>query len=168
MVSAARRMEEMTASLVDPPLRRIELLEPMKRIVQAYGAQRQANDPDIVLQASANPVVNAADDVLETVIENLLDNAISFSPPGGEVTLSLDADAAGAIITVEDQGPGVPDDKLDRIFDRYYTDRDPADAAPGGIENAHFGIGLWIARRHNLRHIQPSESVCQFRLPQQW
>ncbi len=148
MVSAARRMEEMTASLVDPTLRRIELLEPMKRIVQAYGAQRQANDPDIVLQASANPVVNAADDVLETVIENLLDNAISFSPPGGEVTLSLDADAAGAIITVEDQGPGVPDDKLDRIFDRYYTDRDPADAAPGGIENAHFGIGLWIVRRN--------------------
>ncbi len=86
--------------------------------------------------------------MLETVIENLLDNAISFSPPGGEVTLSLDADAAGAIITVEDQGPGVPDDKLDRIFDRYYTDRDPADAAPGGIENAHFGIGLWIARRN--------------------
>ncbi len=150
LVTAARQMEEMTAELLDPTLRRIELLEPLKRIIQAYGAARRPRGPNIVLKASATPAVNAGDDVLETVIENLLDNAISYSPPGGEVTLSLDAEGSDAVITVEDQGPGVADDKLGRIFERYYSERDhdgdERTAADNNVD--HFGIGLWIVRRN--------------------
>ncbi len=89
--------------------------------------------------------MNAGDDLLETVIENLLDNAISFSPPGGEVALSLDAEGSDALITVEDQGPGVAGEKLERIFERYYSERDETVDGDG---NEHFGIGLWIVRRN--------------------
>ena len=141
-------MEEITAELLDQPLRRIELLEPMKRIVQAYGVARREAGPDIILTASATPAVNAGDDLLETVIENLLDNAISFSPPGGEVALSLDAEGSDALITVEDQGPGVAGEKLERIFERYYSERDETVDQGGGEGNEHFGIGLWIVRRN--------------------
>ena len=148
LVTAARQMEEMTAELLDQPLRRIELLEPMKRIVQAYGVARREAGPDIILTASATPAVNAGDDLLETVIENLLDNAISFSPPGGEVALSLDAEASDALITVEDQGPGVAGEKLERIFERYYSERDESVDQGGDDGNEHFGSGLWIVRRN--------------------
>ncbi len=148
LVTAARQMEEMSAELLDQPLHRIELLEPMKRIVQAYGVARGEAGPDIILTASATPAVNAGDDLLETVIENLLDNAISFSPPGGKVALSLDAEGPDAVIMVEDQGPGVAEGNLDRIFERYYSERD-ATAEQGGADgNEHFGIGLWIVRRN--------------------
>ena len=82
------------------------------------------------------------------MIENLLDNAISFSPPGGKVALSLDAEGPDAVIMVEDQGPGVAEGNLDRIFERYYSERD-ATAEQGGADgNEHFGIGLWIVRRN--------------------
>lgn len=149
LVTAARRMEEMTAELVDPPLRRIELLEPMKRIVQAYGAARRGTGPSVVLKASATPTVNANEDLLETVVENLLDNAIGFSPSDGEVALSLDAEGPDAVITVEDQGPGVPDDKLEQIFERYYSERGvTGDESTSDVGEAHFGIGLWIVRRN--------------------
>ena len=53
------------------------------------------------------------------------------------------------MITVEDQGPGVPEDKLEQIFERYYSERgvtgDESALDPG---EAHFGIGLWIVRRN--------------------
>ena len=148
LVTAARQMEEMTAELLDQPLQRVELLEPMKRIVQAYGVAQGDAGPDIVLTASATPAVNAGEDLLETVIENLLDNAISFSPPGGEVTLALDAEGSDALITVDDEGPGVAEEKLEQIFERYYSERDETAELGSGDGHEHFGIGLWIVRRN--------------------
>lgn len=148
LVTAARQMEEMTAELLDQPLQKVELLEPMKRIVQAYGVAQGESGPEIVLTASATPTVNAGEDLLETVIENLLDNAIGFSPPGGKVTLSLDQDGSDALITVDDQGSGVAEEKLEQIFERYYSERDETTRTGGGDSHEHFGIGLWIVRRN--------------------
>ena len=148
LVTATRQLEEMSAELLDQPLRKMELLEPMKRIVQAYAVAQGEAGPKIVLTASATPAVNAGEDLLETVIENLLDNAISFSPPGGTVTLSLDKEGTDAVITVEDEGPGVAEGKLEQIFERYYTARDGAAMAGAGDGYEHFGIGLWIVRRN--------------------
>jgi two-component system sensor histidine kinase ChvG len=77
------------------------------------------------------------------VVRNLIDNACSFSPEGGEVTVSLEQTRNGARprirILVEDHGPGIPDDKLSQIFDRFYTDR------PAGTEfGNNSGLGLSI------------------------
>jgi len=152
LVTATRQLEEMSAELLDQPLKRIELLEPMKRITQAYGVAQGEAGPDIVLTASATPAVNASEDLLETVIENLLDNAISFSPPGGKVTLSLDMEGPDAVISVEDEGPGVAEEKLELIFERYFSERHGAAIRVGADGHDHFGIGLWIARR-NLQFI---------------
>ncbi len=91
-----------------------------------------------------------AADALESIFENLLDNALSFSPPGGTVRVSLAATAGTALVIVEDDGPGVPEAALSRIFERYYSDRRavPRDAASTVVQPAHFGIGLWIARQN--------------------
>jgi len=78
---------------------------------------------------------------LARALRNLLDNAISFSPPGGLVRVVLGNDAAGATIAVEDQGPGIAADQHERIFERFYTDR--PEAAQG---ETHSGLGLAIAR----------------------
>ncbi len=78
---------------------------------------------------------------ISRVIENLLDNAISFSPPGGTVTISTAAESETAIITVDDEGPGIPDAAREAIFERFHSNRPQGEAF-----GKHSGLGLAIAR----------------------
>jgi len=76
------------------------------------------------------------------VVRNLVDNAISFSPPDGTVHLRAESANRVVRITVEDQGPGIPPDNLETIFNRFYTER------PAGHEfGKNSGLGLSIARQ---------------------
>ena len=88
---------------------------------------------------------------LGQVIRNLIDNARSFSPPEGEVFVTVEkvTGDSGLIarVTVEDDGPGIPPDKLEKIFERFYTDR-PAGAAYGN----NSGLGLSIVRQIIASH----------------
>jgi len=82
---------------------------------------------------------------LEIVVGNLLENAASFSPPGGRVSLALARGKTGITVTVRDQGPGIPEAHLDRVFDRFFSWR--PDGESSGDESAkapHAGIGLSI------------------------
>jgi two-component system, OmpR family, sensor histidine kinase ChvG len=78
---------------------------------------------------------------ISRVIENLLDNAVSFSPSGSMVRIGATLDADSVIITVDDEGPGIPDTAREAIFERFHSDR-PEDEAFG----KHSGLGLAIAR----------------------
>jgi two-component system, OmpR family, sensor histidine kinase ChvG len=86
--------------------------------------------------------VNGHDSRLGQVINNLVDNARSFSPTNGEVRLDLRRNKNDIEISVEDDGPGVPDDALERIFERFYTDR-PEEQGFG--QNS--GLGLSISKQ---------------------
>jgi len=83
---------------------------------------------------------------LGKVFRNLIDNARSFSPSGGSVTVSLRRDRSSgqnmAAVVVDDEGPGVPAENLENVFERFYTAR-PKGQAFGG----HSGLGLSIARQ---------------------
>lgn len=78
---------------------------------------------------------------LERVLENLLDNAVSFSPPGGVVDVTVWGDGDAAHVAVADEGPGVPVAEREKVFERFHSVR-PAEEAFG----AHSGLGLAIAR----------------------
>jgi two-component system sensor histidine kinase ChvG len=94
------------------------------------------------------------DDLIETMVENLVENALSFSPPDGEVGVTVTGVDDRVMISVNDRGPGVPEDRLPRIFDRYYSERPllpkpaPDDEETPFGQTGHFGIGLWLVRRH--------------------
>ena len=89
-----------------------------------------------------NLVVNGIEERLAQVVENLVRNAVSFSPRGGRVRL-VGSRADGAVrIAVEDEGPGVADNALETIFERFYTER-----AGDKTVGTHSGLGLSIARR---------------------
>jgi two-component system sensor histidine kinase ChvG len=79
---------------------------------------------------------------LMQVFQNLIGNAISFSPKGGKVMIRILSHESEIEIQVEDQGQGIPENKLNQIFDRFYTER-PAGEAFG----KHSGLGLSIARQ---------------------
>jgi len=77
------------------------------------------------------------------VITNLLDNALSFAPDGSIITITGARLPRGMIrITIEDQGPGIPDDSLNSIFERFYSERPSAEAF-----GTHSGLGLSISKQ---------------------
>lgn len=76
------------------------------------------------------------------ILDNLLANAISFSPSGAPLSIGLEADQGRLIFALCDRGPGIPAGKLETIFDRFYSER-PSDEAFG----THSGLGLSIARQ---------------------
>ena len=77
------------------------------------------------------------------VLRNLVDNALTFSPQGGEVRMTAEGSAKRVVITVDDDGPGIPEDALETVFSRFYTDRTQASTAFG----SHSGLGLTICRQ---------------------
>lgn len=82
------------------------------------------------------------DSRLAQVLNNLIDNARSFSPEGAAVRVTLSRENESVIVRVEDNGPGIPDHALERIFERFYTDR-PEEQGFG--QNS--GLGLSISRQ---------------------
>jgi two-component system sensor histidine kinase ChvG len=78
---------------------------------------------------------------LTRVIENLVDNAISFSPPGGLVQIAATRDGDHVVIRVEDEGPGVPPEAREAIFQRFHSIRPEGEAF-----GRHSGLGLAIAK----------------------
>jgi two-component system sensor histidine kinase ChvG len=98
-----------------------------------------------IAEVPANPsayMVEGHDARLGRVITNLLDNAISFSPERGVVTVSARRAGKDVEIIVDDDGPGMPSDKLEEIFKRFYSDRPQTDRTVG----KNSGLGLSISR----------------------
>jgi two-component system sensor histidine kinase ChvG len=91
--------------------------------------------------APANFIVPGHDSRLGQVIDNLVENARSFSPKGGTVRVGCRRLKDAVEITVDDEGPGIRPDALERIFERFYTDR------PGEGFGQNSGLGLSISRQ---------------------
>jgi two-component system sensor histidine kinase ChvG len=106
--------------------------------------ERRAAERDVRLAfarpRSGSAVVPGDESRLARAIENLVDNAISFSPPDGLVEVGAAEIESDVIVTVEDEGPGVPASKREQIFDRFHSDRQEEEFG------RHSGLGLAIAR----------------------
>jgi two-component system sensor histidine kinase ChvG len=87
-------------------------------------------------------VVEASEDRLIQVFENVLDNAVSFSPPGGVVSVATALDGNAIVTRISDEGPGISEQHRVRIFDRFFTYR-PATA---WRDSRHTGLGLSIVQ----------------------
>ena len=153
LLSGVREMSKIDATLDAQPTERIpiepvvrQLLESRQLLhtdVQFRLTRLAAGDPAALLRVEASP------DRLVQVLENLIDNAASFSPPGGEVTVELGPglgkDAPQVLLRVLDRGPGIPEEHLEKIFGRFFSYRDAASGARKGKEG-HTGLGLAIVR----------------------
>jgi len=138
------------ASRLDAELSRdapkpIDLERLVGDIVGLYQATAKPGDVTVRFHPSGGlePVtVSGREGSLGQVFRNLIDNARSFSPPGGGVDVALQRAGGRAIATVSDSGPGIPPENLETIFERFYTSR-PKGAAFG----INSGLGLSIARQ---------------------
>jgi heavy metal sensor kinase len=108
-------------------------------VAQHLGVLAEEKQQQIVVERRAAPDALADKQVLRHALINLVDNAIKFSPPGGDVRIRISETPASAIFDVIDSGPGVPAEARSRIFERFYR-ADEGDGVRGA------GLGLSIAK----------------------
>jgi two-component system, OmpR family, sensor histidine kinase ChvG len=146
-ISNASRLD---AELSREQPRRIDLERLIFDVAALYQATSKPGEVAVRFEPPGGleaPAVMGREGPLIQIFRNLVDNARSFSPPGGEVVIAL-AKAKGTVIaTVADSGPGIPPENLETVFERFYTSR-PKGAAFGG----NSGLGLSIARQIAQAH----------------
>lgn len=121
-------------------LHEIDLREPVRTVVELY--YQQVRSHRIVLEEPDVPLmVNADASRIEQAVVNLVSNAIKYSPEGRVVRITLSRGASEAVLSVSDQGVGIPDDELAVIFEPFHRGAVSRDVAPGA------GLGLAILAR---------------------
>jgi signal transduction histidine kinase len=106
-------------------------------------------DLGIETDAPASDVTIAADrDALFTLLGNLIDNALRYTPRGGRVDVVVERAEAGAVLSVRDDGPGISPAERERVFDRFHR----GDAARAAGDTRGSGLGLAIVKRIADRH----------------
>ncbi|WP_178130462.1 HAMP domain-containing sensor histidine kinase [Reyranella sp. CPCC 100927] len=152
MVNAAQRLDINTADLIDAPRRRIDLTQLVGDTLVHYRETLAGRQIRLVRRLDDKVMVRAGAGMLEVVLQNVFDNAVSFSDAGTTIIVTLTAAEETAELRVEDEGPGITADKIDRIFERYFSSRpkvvEPVQALASGQTAAHAGLGLWIVRRN--------------------
>ena len=138
-ISNASRLD---AELSREPTRPIALYRLLREVVGLYETVRRENDPHVRLVETDAVTVPGREGPLSQVFRNVIDNARSFSAPGGEVRVELARERGQAVVRIDDDGPGMPPENLETVFERFYTAR-PKGAAFGG----NSGLGLSIARQ---------------------
>lgn len=146
LVASARRLDEATADLVAEPRRPVDLPRLLGKLIESRAALLPGRDLRLRGELSPGVYVLGSEAIIETVIENLIDNAASFAPAGSEILVRMRQERDIAHIEVCDEGPGVLPAQLDQIFERYFSARRKGVPNPSGPES--FGIGLSIARRN--------------------
>jgi len=137
------------AGLPSLPLERMELTPLVQDVCQQGRVLAEARQLQISAEMPDGPVyVEANDPALRRMLLLLLDNAVKYTPSGGQITLSVDRGPAGATVAVRDTGIGIPETALPHVFERFYRVDESRNRDAGGT-----GLGLsiakWIAERHH-------------------
>jgi len=143
-ISNASRLDaEMGRMEVEP----VSIADMLQALADLNEATRKESAPRIELTLLPDTpknglMVEGIESRLGQVFSNLIANAISFSPPGGTIRIRAERAQSSIVVFVEDDGPGIPESKLEAIFDRFYSER------PAGEKfGTHSGLGLSISKQ---------------------
>ena len=119
----------------------------MRNLAEAYASRAEQAEISFKLDTGPDPVTIQGDEVLLIImIQNLLDNAIKFTPAGGQVSVNLSQRRDAVHLSVADTGIGIPGDDLPRLFSRFHRGSNAA-AYPGS------GLGLAIVKTIADQHL---------------
>lgn len=118
----------------------VELATVAGSVLDEFQAQAQAKGVALVLEGGQGDTAWCDEQRLAQVLRALIDNAIKFSPPGSTVRVTAEADATTATLAVSDNGPGIPEEELPHVFERFHRGRQERATTSGA------GLGLSIAR----------------------
>ena len=175
----ARRLSDLVGELfelskleteqVEPTIEPFPIAELIQDVVMQYEPQAEEQRIDLAADLPERHARAAADiGLVERALSNLIDNAIHYTPEGGTVRVRLENETGEVCVEVLDTGPGIPDDALPHIFERFYRVDKSRDRDKGGA-----GLGLAIAKTILELHDQSLEvestvgegTTFRFRLP---
>lgn len=119
---------------------RVSLHTLVKKVVEEF--ELVSPQHRLVLERHGELTLEADPERLEQVVTNLVDNAIKYSPGGGIVHVQLEEHAGEAVLSVSDQGIGIPAEQQEKLFERFFRARNAPSRQYGGL-----GLGLYITRR---------------------
>ena len=140
-ISDASRLDaELSRAEIDP----VDVGELLRALVAVQEAGERADAPRFRLDVLDHQdlSVPGIEGRLGQVFRNLISNAVTFSPPGGTIRLSAQRQGDDVVVSISDEGPGIPEGKLEAVFQRFYTER------PAGEKfGTHSGLGLSISKQ---------------------
>ena len=151
LITDISKASKVDANLARETAKTLDVAEISENIVEFYQQTRSKDGPSVINASTIDPdspiYIRAYETPFAQVLRNLIDNALTFSPEAGEVTVTAKKDGKRVIFTVDDDGPGIPKENLETVFERFYTQR-PKGASFG----SHSGLGLAICRQIITAH----------------
>ncbi|MBR0693567.1 HAMP domain-containing protein [Bradyrhizobium lablabi] len=148
MFASITRISEIETRARKDAFRTVNLVEIAGEVVELYDAAAEQDSTRLALSGEGEVRVTGDRDLLFDAIANLVDNAIKHGRAGGRVTVTCHSGEGGAVISVADDGPGIPAEQHDRVFKRFYR-LEQSRYTPGN------GLGLSlvaaVARLHGAR-----------------
>ncbi|MEE9139506.1 MAG: sensor histidine kinase [Alphaproteobacteria bacterium] len=144
LISDISNASRLDAELSRAELTPVDLVGMLTMLSDLYRSTADEHAPrvEVDLPEGVDLLVPGMEGRLVQVFRNLIDNAVSFSPPGGKIAFRVERAAGFVTVTVDDEGPGIPEGMCEAIFKRFYTER-PAQEKFG----THSGLGLSISRQ---------------------
>lgn len=142
LVEDLRTLSLADAGRLNLTLQPMNLVELVGRMAATFRAALKARQVELELKLPGRAIPIQADpDRLAQVIGNLLSNALEHTPAGGKIALEVTSDTTQAYLRVQDSGPGIPAEALNKVFDRFYRAEASRSRATGGS-----GLGLSIVK----------------------
>lgn len=148
LVTAAQHLDNNAADLIEAPRSSMNLAEIVGKSVLHFRELMASRDVRLIRRLEPRVMIRAAEGVLELMLQNILENAISFTPSGGTIVVTLTQSEESIELQIDDEGPGIDPRKIDRIFERYFSLRPRQLSDDTVISAGHAGLGLWIVRRN--------------------
>lgn len=151
LITDISKASKVDANLARETAKTLEVAEIAENIVEFYQQTRAKDGPSVINATEIDPdkpiYIRAYETPFAQVLRNLIDNALTFSPETGAVTVLAKKEDKRVVFIVDDEGPGIPQDNLETVFERFYTQR-PKGASFG----SHSGLGLAICRQIITAH----------------
>jgi two-component system, OmpR family, sensor kinase len=125
----------------EAPLEPVRLAPILDEAVARLEPEARRREVKMLMDPPADLSVKVAAAAATLVVANVLDNAVKFSPPGGWVRIQVTSEGSAAVVAVSDSGPGVPEEEMPRLFERFYRG-----SAARSTEIPGVGLGLAICR----------------------
>ena len=139
-LSRLERLEQLTRE-------KIHLKKSVQATINAMKPLAETKGIELVLDEQRSDLVIEGNSVLlSRAVGNLLDNAVKFTPPGGQIHVKLSHNNGQALVSVIDNGPGIQARDLPRVFEKFYRARPELDEVPGT------GLGLAIVKTITEQH----------------